>query len=145
MVSTELRTRAEARLEQAAAAAACADPRPPLRERLRELKEGHPGAFEQAVAYYEQTVLPALAGTTDALAAWVDYARFVGGLTSPGRVVGIDGTGWAAPYDPPGPGLLVLFLPAESTSAVLIALAPAQPTPAQQATIDLLVKRKLSL
>ncbi|NJD09655.1 MAG: hypothetical protein FIB01_04135 [Gemmatimonadetes bacterium] len=145
MSSTEFRTRAETRLAAAAAAATCADPRPPLRDRLRELKEGHPGAFERALAHYEQTVLPALAGTGEPLPAWVDYARFLGELTSPGRLVAIDGTGLASPYQAPAPGQLVLFLPDDPAVGVLVALAPAAPAPAQQATIDLLVGRKLSL
>lgn len=145
MTSAELRARAEARLAEAAAAAACADPRPPLRDRLRDLKEAHPAAFERAIGHYEQVVLPGLAGAAEPLAAWIEYARFLGELTSPGRVLAVDATGWAGPYQAPEPGQLVLFLPDDQAGAVLVALSPAAPTAAQQATIDLLVKHKLSL
>jgi hypothetical protein len=145
MTTPELRARAEARLQQAAAAGACADPRPPLRERLRELKDSHPAAFERARDHYEQVVLPALAGTAEPLPAWVDYACFVGALASPGRLVAIDETGRAVPYQVYRPGALVLFVPDDAAAPVLPALAPAAPTAAQQATIDLLVKRKLGL
>ena len=86
MASSEIRSRADTRLDQAASAAAFADPRPPLRERLRALKEQHPAGFERAIAHYEQVVLPALGGSTDPLRAWVDYVRFVGELSSPGRL-----------------------------------------------------------
>ena len=145
MASTELRARAEARLAQAAAAASCADPRPPLRDRLRDLKDGHPEAFERARAHYESTVLPALAGEADPLQAWVEYTRFLGELTGPGRLVGVDGTGRASPYQASATGLLVLFIPDATGSPVLTALVPGAPTPAQQATTDLLVKGRLSL
>jgi len=145
MASTDIRNLADNRLDQATAAAAFADPRPPLRERLRDLKDANPGAFERARTHYEQTVLPALAGEGDPLQVWVDYARFLGELASPGRLVGADGTGMASAYQLPATGQLILFVPEDSAAPVLIALAPAAPTPAQQATIDLLVNRKLSL
>src|SRR5512145_2378726 len=108
MATTELRTRADTRLAQAAEAAGFADPRPPLRERLRDLKESHPAAFERARAHYEQTVLPALAGEAEPLQGWVEYARFVGELTSAGRLMAVDATGEAAPSRAPESGRLVL-------------------------------------
>jgi len=145
MASSEIRGRADARLDQAAAAATLADPRPPLRGRLRDLKDSHPDGFEQARTHYEQEVLAALAESAEPLRVWVDYARFLSELTGPGRLVGVDATGLAFPYETPGSGLLILFLPEDRASPVLVALAPAEPSPAQGATVDLLVNRKLSL
>jgi hypothetical protein len=145
MATKDERTRADTRLQQAAAEAGCDDPRPPLRSRLRELKEVNPAAFERALAHYEQTVLPGLAGADEPLGHWVDYVRFVGELASPGRVVAIDGSGRAVPYLAPESGWLVLFLPEDAGSPVLVALVAASPTPAQRATVDLLVHRRLSL
>jgi len=145
MTSTEFKMRAEARLDEAVHGAGLADPRVPLRARLRELKESHPAAFDQARSHYEQTVLPALAEAADPLAAWVDYACFLAQLTSTGRLVGIDATGRATAFQAASPGLLVLFIPDDTPAAVLVALAPAQPSAAQQATVDLLVNRRLGL
>jgi len=145
MTSKDIKLRADVRLDQAALAAGCADPRPPLRDRLRELKETHASAFERARTHYEQTVLPALAEHDDPLTAWVEYAGFLAQLTSPGRMLSIDATGLAAPYRAPAAGLLVLFIPDDHAVGVLVALTPAALTPAQQATIDLLVNRRLSL
>jgi hypothetical protein len=145
MSTSELRALADARLAQAVIAAGLADPRPPLRDRLRELKESHPAGFERALAHYEQVVLPALSGAAEPLQVWADYARFLGELGSPGRLLAVDATGGATPYQAPAPGTLVLYIPDDTASPVLVALAPASPSPAQQATIDLLVHRRLSL
>lgn len=145
MTSSDLRTLAETRLEQAAANLGLADPRPALRDRLRSLKEGNPGAFDQARAHYEQTVLPALASGENPLDAWAEYARVVGGLTASGRLTGIHEDGRAAPYTTPLPGLLVLYIPEDTAEPVLVALPPKTPSAAQQAAIDLLVNRRLSL
>jgi hypothetical protein len=145
MSNNDVRTRADARLDQAAAAMALADPRPPLRQRLRDLKESNTAGFERARAHYDQTVVPALADEGEPLQVWVDYARFLGELASPGRLMAIDGSGLATPYRPPSAGELVLFVPDDTAAPVLVALAPASPTAAQQATNDLLVRHRLSL
>jgi hypothetical protein len=148
-MSTELRARAETRLAEAAAALDLADPRAPLRDRLRQLREQQPDAFERAVAHYEQTVLRALAaaGTdADAIAAWLDYGLFVGRLTSNGRLTAIDATGRATPWRQGlEPGSLVLFLPEDTGAPALVAAGPRQPSAAQHATLALLIERKLSL
>jgi hypothetical protein len=139
------RGRAEARLEEAAGALGLADPRGPLRERLRQLRESDPAAFERAVQHYEGTVLPALAGD-DPIAAWLEYGRFLGQLRSNGRLTAIDSTGRATVYRPPlQPASLVLFMPEDTAVEPLVAAAPQDCTPAQQATLDLLVRRRLAL
>jgi hypothetical protein len=144
-MEAERRGRAEARLQEAAAALGLADPRPALRERLRHLREAQPDTFRRAIEHYETAVLPALADQ-DALAAWLDYGRFIGQLTSNGRLTAIDGTGRAGAYrPPPAAGAVVLFLPEDTAVDALLVVAPAAPAPAQQATIDLLVHRRLAL
>lgn len=144
-MDAELRTRAEARLEQAAAALGLADPRAPLRQRLRQLRESHPDAFGRAVEHYEATVLPGLAGD-DPIHAWLDYGRFLGQLTSNGRLTAIDATGRAAAFRPPlQQGTLVLFVPDDTSADVLVAASPLQCSAAQQASLDLLVHRRLGL
>ena len=141
----QLRTTAEARLEQAAAALGLADPRPPYRERLRHLRETHPDAFQRAIAHYESQVLPSMA-TGDAIAAWLGYAQFLAGLTADGTLQVIDESGRASVYTAPlAPNSLVLFVPDETSEAVLTAASPLHISAAQQATMDLLVNRRLSL
>jgi len=144
-MDAELRVRAEARLAEAATSLALADPRPPYRERLKQLRESHPDAFSRAVEHYETRVLPALA-EKDALTAWLDYGRFLAGLTASGRLLAIDERGAAQPAKAPlPPRPLVLFLPEDPAEPVLVALQPVQLSPAQAATLDLLVNRRLGL
>ncbi|HSJ07277.1 MAG TPA: hypothetical protein VK936_11260 [Longimicrobiales bacterium] len=140
----DLRARAERRLQEAAAEFGLTDPRPPLREQLRRLRETRPDAFSGAVRHYEAEVLPAL--DADPVGTWLEYARFIGQLTAEGRLVAVDGSGRAMTYRPPlRPGVLVLFVPDDSAAAVLPAAAPLACTPAQQATLDLLVAGRLAL
>jgi hypothetical protein len=146
-MASDLRGRAEARLIEAAEALDLGDPRPPLRGRLKRLRETHPEAFTSAVAYYENTVLPALAGA-DAVTAWVDYGRFVGELTAggQGQLTRIDAHGRASAFRPPlTKGSLVLFVPEDGADEVLPVVAPRQPSAAQQAALELLVHRRLEL
>jgi hypothetical protein len=144
-MDAELRGRAEARLTAAAAAYGLADPRPPYRERLRVLRENHPAAFEQAIGHYEGVVLPELAAA-DPLETWAAYGSYLGGLTAGGRLLDIDASGRAAPWAPPfRAGSLILFVPDDTTSDVLVAVRPLEPSAAQSATIELLADRRLSL
>lgn len=144
-MDAQLRTTAETRLTEAAAAAGLADPRPAYRERLRQLREAHPAAFEQAITHYEQGVLPRIAGD-DPLVAWAEYGRFLCELTSDGALTRIDATGRAAPWTPEGDaGDLVLFIPSDTSGDALIVAQPRNPSAAQSASLDLLVNRKLTL
>jgi hypothetical protein len=139
-----LRARAEARLESAAAELGLADPRPPYRERLRRLRETDAAAFERAIRHYEEEVLAELASGDDPLAVWIAYGRQLVGDSV--RATAIDADGRAAPARPPiRPGTLVLLIPDDTAVDVLVATAPTTPSPAQQATLDLLVGRSLSL
>ncbi len=119
-----------------------ADPRKELRDRLRWLKGAHPEAFERAVRYYEERTLPQLA-EGDPLAAWVEYARELGELTAEGRVVSVDATGRARAWS--GEADLVLFVPSDDRETAFAALSPAEPSPAQRATYDLLVRGRFEL
>lgn len=140
----DLRARAERRLQEAAAELGLADPRPPLRQQLRRLREVRAEAFAGAVRHYEAEVLPAL--EEDPVGTWLEYARYLGRLTADGNLVSVDGGGRAATYRPPlPPGVLVLFVPDDPAAAVVPAAAPVACTPAQQATLDLLVAGRLAL
>ena len=133
---------ADLRLAEALAERGARDPRDFYRERLRELKRVDTDAYEQAVAYYRDTLLPEVASGFDPLAAWMEYGRRLAASLAPGRTVTIDATGRSAPYEGPSPDALVLHLPdAKGTRALLVGL-PAEPSPAQRATYDVLVAGK---
>lgn len=144
----QLRTRAEARLKDAAAELGLADVRTHYRVRLRRLRESDPDAFGRATRHYEETVLPALVGD-DPLAVWLDYGRFLASLeTGEAKLTAIDATGRATPLAPRAavhPRSLLLFLPTDGAAEPLVAAEPLQPSAAQRATLDLLVGRRLAL
>lgn len=140
MSTDEQSARADANLETALAARGLADPRPWLRDRLRRLRERNPEAFEEALAHYRGELLPTVAEGGDPVDAWVTYGHALGEWTGPGRTVAIDPTGRAAAWSPPhGDHLLVLHLPEADDAPALTIMAPAHPTPAQRAALELLV------
>ena len=143
----EQRTLADARLAQSLSERGYADAREPYRARLRELRQAQPSLFEAATRHYAEVVVPDLANAaSDPVASWADYGRFLGELEGPGRVVAVDPSGSAlhGPDAKPA-GDMLIFLPEDRKSSALPLLVPAQPTPAQRASYDLLVLRKLSL
>jgi len=139
------RTELDRRLEAAFGEAGLADARVGFRERLRDLKSTQPEAFDGAVDYYESTVGPAILEGGNPLETWVEYGRLLGSLSDDGRLTTIDSTGRAVDWTGPvRAGDLVLFVP-ESGRNALVVLAPAAPSAAQSATIQLLVEGRLSL
>lgn len=143
-MSDDLSARADARLEAALAEAGARDPREFYRERLRDLKKANPDGYAQAVAYYRDTLIPQVAsGEGDPLAAWTEYGRRLAEAVVPGRTVAVDDTGRAHPYRSPAPrDRLVLHLPEAKGSRALLVGLPAELTPAQRATYDVLVSGK---
>ena len=143
-MSDDLTARADRRLEEALAREGARDPREFYRERLRELKQSNPDGYAQAVAYYRDELLPQVAdGDGEPLAAWTEYGRRLAEALAPGRTVAVDGTGRSHPYEAPAArDRLVLHFPdGKSTRAILVGL-PAELTPAQRATYDVLVSGK---
>jgi len=143
-MDAELRARAESRLAEAARSHGLADPRPPYRERLRLLKQTQPDAFDRAREHYEQRVLHDLAAH-DPLPVWIEYGRFLASLSADGSTLSVDASGRATPWTGEALPGLVLFVPEDTASEVLVLSQPAEPSPAQRATVDLLVERKLGL
>jgi hypothetical protein len=132
----------EARLE----ATKTQDPRPDYRDLLRSLKDSDPDAFTRMRAHYAEHVESALArGDRDPLALWLDYglalAHAVGGEGEP-VVIGADGLSVPLDGSPP-PGLLTLVLPGRGGLKAIAVAVPSQPSPAQQASLDLLVHGKV--
>ncbi|MBR9988541.1 MAG: hypothetical protein KFH98_02240 [Gemmatimonadetes bacterium] len=137
------RARAEARLAEAAEAEGIADPRPSYREALRQLKHERPDAFKGAVRHYEEQVLPSLIDRSP-LPVWVEYGRYLASLTAPGSAMRIDGLGRATPWTVSAAAGLVLFMPDDGAANVMVLCEPLELSDAQQATLTLLVDRKLS-
>lgn len=141
MSDDELQEQADRALEDALAETDSRDPRDFYRERLRELRDRNTSAYDAAVRYYREELLPAVADDDhDPLAAWTEYGRVLAELTAPGRTVVVDETGRAAPYEAPTrPEGLILHLPdARSRPALLVGLPP-ELSEAQRSTYDWLV------
>lgn len=163
-MSDDPKTRADARLEAALATAPIRDPRPFLRPILKHLRERDPAGFERALGHYESTLIPAVAAGADPLPEWLRYGRLLASLAGVGRLVAIDGTGRAGTVDAAAAekagsdaatarkggsdaaaadlaaveGLLIYLPDAAETPAVVLR-CPRDATPAQDASIELLV------
>ena len=137
---------ADTRFAEALAASGARDPRDYYREKLRELRRLNPEGYAEGVAYYQNTLIPSIAGgDADPLEAWRDYGLLIARLTAPGRPVAIDAGGRSRSFDPPGePADMVLHMPDRSRERPILVALPAQPTPAQSATYDWLVAGRRS-
>lgn len=142
-MSNPIAAEAEEKLESALRVHGARDPREFYRERLRELKDADPEAYERAVAYYRETLLPSIANdVAEPLEAWTEYGRRLAVALAPGRTVRIDASGKAHPYERPSRTDLVLQIPdGKGGRAVLVAL-PSELSRAQRATYDVLVSGK---
>jgi len=145
-VTDDLQTEADRRLEAELARSGARDPREFYRERLRELKQADREAYEQAVGYYRDTLVPSVAGGADPLPAWTEYGRKLAELSVPGRTVMVDPSGASDPYRSPPPlDRLILHLPDGTRGRAAVVALPAELSRAQRATYDLLVGGKLTL
>jgi hypothetical protein len=147
-MSNDLQAEADLRLEEALTDTGARDPREFYRECLRNLKQADRRAYEEAVEYYQEVLVPSLARGVDPLPAWTEYGRRLALLTAPGRTVMVDPAGVADPYVEPAPlDRLVLHLPEARGSAnrALVVALPANLTRAQRAHYELLVSGRLTL
>ncbi len=138
---------ADRRLEEALEATGARDPREFYRERLRELKSANPKGYEDAVSYYRGSLIPEIAsGGVEPLAAWTEYGRRLAISLTPGRTVSVDTSGRALPYEAPSPlDRLILHLPDDKGGRALLVGLPPDPSPAQRATYDVLVRGRQKL
>ena len=86
-MSDDLQAEADLRLEEALTDTGARDPREFYRECLRNLKQADQQAYEEAVGYYREILVPSLAQGADPLPAWTEYGRRLALLTAPGRTV----------------------------------------------------------
>ena len=140
-MTTDLRAKIDARLSAALAASGARDPRDQYRARLRDLRRSNPQGYTDALAHYQETLVPSIAERgADPLAAWWEFGLVLAHLTAPGRAVAVDGTGLSRPFEPPGEADdLILHLPDAGNARALLVSLPATPSAAQTATHDWLV------
>ena len=88
--------------EEALAQTGAKDPREFYRKRLRGMKADNPEAYDEAVAYYENDLVPSIAEAgDDPLTAWQRFGCRVAELTIAGTPLEVDATGRRLPYAPP--------------------------------------------
>ena len=144
-MSDETRNRADARLGTALTGADQRDPRPFFRAVLRHLRERNDDGFRRALRYYEEELVPAVAGEADPLEAWAEYGQVLARELGSGRTAELDSTGRARTAESVADARgLVLHIPDATDAPVLVLRYPAAPTPAQHAAFELLVEGRQS-
>lgn len=143
-MTDDARARADARLEAALDSASARDPRPFYRAVLRHLRERDDQGFRRALRYYEEELVPAVAGEADPLAAWAEYGGVLASVLGAGQTVELDGTGRARRLESAESAIgaegLVLHIPDATDAPVLVLRYPKDPSAAQHAAYELLVQ-----
>lgn len=144
----KIHDRADQIFEDALGKTGAKDPREFYRKRLREMKADNPDAYREAVAYYENELVPSIAESgDDPLTAWQQFGCRMADLMVAGAPMEIDATGLGHPYAPPTPAdRMVLHIPRGTKGRALVVALPPELSAAQLATHDLLVggRQKLS-
>ena len=142
-MADDLRARADERFERALRETGARDPRNFFRDQLRDLRARDAEAFQQALTYFNQRLIPTVADDgSDPIAEWLEYGRVLASLSIPGRTVQVDASGRARDYARPVPlDALVLHLPTSAGQPALVVALPSKLTPHQRATYELLVKQ----
>lgn len=147
-MTEDQKSSADQALEAALKATGASDPRSDHRQTIRGLRDANPEAYQAAVSYYQDVLVPSIAsGEADPLKAWRDFGGRLAELTASGRTVEIDGTGRARPCtdDPPLDSLVVHLPEGRGSTRAILVSRPIQPTPAQEASYQLLVLGKQRL
>jgi len=133
--------RLAARLEETGAW----DPRGTYRELLKRLKELDEDAYRAAVVRFRDEVLPAIAEEGgDPLQEWLEFGLFLAEQVAPGRTVLVEASGRSTRLASPGRWSdMLLRLPDTAKDRAIPLSVPPEPSPAQQATLDLLVHGKV--
>jgi hypothetical protein len=133
---------AEGRTEAALLRAGLTDMRPAYRRLLVQMKSSDPEAFEEASRRYREELEPAISrGDVDPIMAWLEYGSWLAGQLADGRVLAIDTSGRAQPFDPsssPEPGTMLLHVPEDDRAPVTLLAVPSTPSEPQRETADLL-------
>ena len=142
-----LQNRADELFEESLSRINAKDPRELYRDRLREMKGSDPDAYREAVDYYQNELIPAIAEKgADPLLSWRKYGFRLAELTTPGGPVEIDATGVTHEYTPPTPeDRMILHIPEGTKGKAIVVGLPPELSPAQRATYDLLVAGRQKL
>src|SRR5205809_1075309 len=112
---------ADQRLEELLQQRQLRDPREFFRERLRLLKERDRAAFQRALDHYDQILLPNVAAAgADVRLEWLDYGRLLAELSGAGRIIVLDQNGRAGMNETPDDDALVLHVPDDEATPVLV-------------------------
>ena len=143
LIMEDVTARADERFERALHESGGRDPRDFYRERLRSLRKEEPEAYERAVRYYHEQLIPRVAVEgSDPLDEWLEYGRYLAAMSAEGETVQIDPSGRSEPYcRPVASDRLVLHLPHSARHPALPVGIPPALSPAQDVTYDLLVRR----
>lgn len=142
-MTDEITQKADRILEEALERTGARDPRDYYRDRLRTLKESDEKGYEEAVAYYRDTLIPTVASEEgDPLDAWTEYGLALAEAVASGRTVTIDETGRSHPYEAPRSDHLIVHLPDDRATRALLVSLPPELSSAQRATYDVLVAGK---
>ena len=138
----EARATADRRFAELITHSGLPDPRDRYRGWLRDLRSADETGFRAALEYFDSQLVPAvLHPDGDPWSAWTAYGMRLAARLHPGDAVAIDETGRSRPADATTPlQHLVLHLPASTREAALPIRLPARLSPAQQATMELLVR-----
>lgn len=138
-----VKTQVEAQTARAITDGPYEDFREAYRERLRWLKEARPTAFAEARAAYDALV-EEIARGSNPVEQWLEYGKQLGELSGRGKIVGIDASGRSVQATSDG-STVILHLPDDISVPALPLAVPRNISEHQKSTIDLLVRRKLSL
>ena len=145
-MNSDLTKKAEQLLLTALETTGARDPREFYRDQLRELRELSLEKYEDAVTYYEGTLIPSIASDeVDPLHAWAKYGRLLALALAPGETVQIDETGRASSYvEDSGFDLssMMLHMPNDTSSKATVVTLPSTLSEAQKATYQVLVAGK---
>lgn len=145
-MTDDAKARADSRLEAALDASSASDPRPFYRSVLRHLRERDDQGFRRALRYFEEELVPAVAGEADPLAAWAEYGGVLASVLGAGQTVELDRTGRARPLESgsaagaAAAAGLVLHIPDATDAPVLVLRYPREASAAQHAAYELLVQ-----
>lgn len=142
-----MRIEADRQFEEALESTGARDPRDFYRAALRQLKEGNPEGYAQAVDHYQNVLCPSVAsGEAEPLGAWREYGRLIAEMTGSGQTLSIDESGRSEVYSSETPlDRMVLHLPDAKGSRGIVVSLPPTLSPPQRATYDLLVQGKQRL
>lgn len=123
------------------------DPREFYRGILKALRENDADGYQEMVDLYQSEVVQPLAqGSRDPLSAWLEFGRTLAERSAPGKLVRVDETGRASPAPQELSWReLLLHVPDDRRTRALPVGIPPEPSRAQRATLDLLVRGRVRI